>query len=162
MVVTAFTTSGATRSEELKKLGADFIADSKDLEKLKLEYGKYDLLLNCLYVEDNAEQFKEYQKCLKNDGTLVQVGLPDQNAKFPLEFMNLVLGQKKVEGSLIGSAPEFVEMLKFSAEKQIYPTFESYKWEEFPTAWEKLEHGRPHYRCVVNVEDWSKKNNFYK
>lgn len=55
MVVTAFTTSGATRSEELKKLGADFIADSKDLEKLKLEYGKYDLLLNCLYVEDNAE-----------------------------------------------------------------------------------------------------------
>lgn len=61
MIVTAFTTSGATRAEELKKLGADYICDSKDLEKLKKEHSKYDILLNCLYIEDNAEQFREYQ-----------------------------------------------------------------------------------------------------
>lgn len=58
MIVTAFTTSGATRAEELKKLGADYICDSKDLEKLKKEHSKYDILLNCLYIEDNAEQFR--------------------------------------------------------------------------------------------------------
>lgn len=92
MIVTAFTTSGNTRAEEFKKLGADHITDSKDLEQLKKEYGKYDLLLNCLYINDIAEYFKEYQKCLKNDGTLVQIGLPDVGTSFPLEFMNLVLG----------------------------------------------------------------------
>lgn len=55
MKVTAFTTSGASRADELKKIGADFIADSKDLEKLKLEHGKYDIMINCMYIEDNAE-----------------------------------------------------------------------------------------------------------
>lgn len=99
---------------------------------------------------------------MKNDGTLIQVGLPDAGAKFPLEFMNIVLGQKKVEGSLIGSATEFDLMLKFAAEHDVAPIFETYKWEDFPVAWEKLEHGRPHYRGIVNVEDWSKKNNMFK
>ena len=55
MTVTAFTTSTGQRAEEQKKLGADFICNSKDIEGLKKEYGKYDLLLNCLYIKDNAD-----------------------------------------------------------------------------------------------------------
>ncbi len=49
----------------------------------------------------------------------------------------------------------FQEMLKFSAEHNVYPIVETFKFEEFPTAFDKLENGRPHYRCVVNIKDWA-------
>lgn len=51
MEVTAFTTSGKERGEELKKLGADHISHSTDLSILKQEEGKYDLLLNTIFKE---------------------------------------------------------------------------------------------------------------
>ena len=60
MKVTAFTTSSGKRAEEMKQLGADYICNSTDLESLKKEYGKYDLLVNCMYIKDNAAQFREY------------------------------------------------------------------------------------------------------
>lgn len=53
-------------------------------------------------------------------------------------------------------------MLKFSADHKVYPTCEVFGFEDFPKAFDKLEHGRPKFRACVNVEDWSKQNGFYK
>jgi D-arabinose 1-dehydrogenase-like Zn-dependent alcohol dehydrogenase len=46
-------------------------------------------------------------------------------------------------------------MNKFCAEHNIYPVVETFSFEDFPAAFDKLENGRPHYRCVVNVKDWA-------
>ncbi len=56
MEVTAFTTS-MNREQELKSLGAHFISHSTNLESLKKEEKKYDIVLNTLFL-DNSEAFK--------------------------------------------------------------------------------------------------------
>jgi D-arabinose 1-dehydrogenase-like Zn-dependent alcohol dehydrogenase len=53
-------------------------------------------------------------------------------------------------------------MLEFSHKHNIYPLVETHSFEEFPQAFAKLEHGRPRFRCVVNVIDWAKANGFEK
>lgn len=49
-----------------------------------------------------------------------------------------------------------------SAKHKIVPTIEKVEFEDFPKAYQKLEHGRPHYRMVVDVQSWAKKHGFDK
>jgi uncharacterized zinc-type alcohol dehydrogenase-like protein len=53
-------------------------------------------------------------------------------------------------------------MLKFSRDHKVYPVVEKYPFEKFDEAFDKLEHGRPKFRVVVNVTDWAKANGFDK
>ena len=53
-------------------------------------------------------------------------------------------------------------MLEFSANHDVYPLVENFSFGEFPKAVAQLEHGRPKFRCVVNVIDWAKANGFEK
>lgn len=161
MEVTAFTTSGSDRGEELKKLGADHISHSTDLKSLKGEEGKYDLICNTIFKEA-PEQYMAYQRLVKNGGVFVQIGAPNTKSSLPLDFMNLILGQKRIEGSIIGSCTEVTQVLEFAAKHKIVPTVEKVNFEDFPKAFQKLEHGRPHYRMVVDVTSWAKKNGFDK
>lgn len=161
MEVTAFTTSGNDRSDELKKMGADHIVNSSDLNVLKEEASKYDIILNTIF-KDSPELYMAYQRLIQRNGVLIQVGLPSKNANLPLDFMDLILGQKAIEGSITGSCKDVNDMLGFAAKKKIYPIVEKVDFEDFPIAYQKLEHGRPHYRLVVNVTDWAKKNGFDK
>jgi uncharacterized zinc-type alcohol dehydrogenase-like protein len=56
--VTAFTTS-MNREKEIKELGASALSHSTDLASLAKEVGKYDLVLDTSYVE-NEELFKAH------------------------------------------------------------------------------------------------------
>jgi len=69
MRVTAFTTS-FNKSAELHRLGASDLSHSVDLESLKKEEGKYDLVLNTLHTGDNAV-FTAHQRLTKPGGTVV-------------------------------------------------------------------------------------------
>ena len=53
-------------------------------------------------------------------------------------------------------------MIKLCVEKDIYPMVEEFSFEDFPKAFDKLENGKPKFRCVVNVKDWAEKNGFRK
>ena len=45
-------------------------------------------------------------------------------------------------------------MLNFVSKHGLDCKSEIYSFEDFPKALDKLENGRPHFRCVVNVEDY--------
>ena len=47
-------------------------------------------------------------------------------------------------------------MLAFSAQHKIYPTCETFSFDNFPKAIDLLENGRPKFRACVNVTDWAK------
>jgi len=53
MEVTAFTTS-FNREKEMKSFGASKLSHSVDLESLKKEEGQYDIIVNTLYIKDEA------------------------------------------------------------------------------------------------------------
>lgn len=63
MKVTAFTTS-FNREKEMKDLGALNLSHSTDLDSLAKEKGKYDVVINTLYVSD-ANVFMAHQRLTK-------------------------------------------------------------------------------------------------
>ena len=53
-------------------------------------------------------------------------------------------------------------MIDFCHKNDIYPICEEYPFEKMPEAFEKLEHGSPLFRCVVNMQNFAEKNGLKK
>ena len=157
--VTAFTTS-PNKKELLTKLGADNIVISTDAEQMNKAKNSIDFMINSLSCNDGMEK---YIDMMAKGGIFVQVGLPEiGEAKLNLNLFPLVLKELVVTGSLVGPREATNRMLKFCAEKDVYPYVEEFTFEDFPKAFEKLEHGRPFFRCVVNVKDYAEKHGLKK
>lgn len=144
--VTAFTTS-KDKEDFIKKLGADRVVVSSE-ETLAQEAGKYDVVLNTLPSGDNLTALVNLTQTL---GTFVQLGAPPVNK--PSSFLPHVLLFRHVNftGSGIGSRKEIREMLEFCAKHNIVPLCEQFDFENFPQAFDHLEHGKPIFRCVVDA-----------
>lgn len=59
--------------------------------------------------------------------------------------------------SCVGGYKHYEDMLNFVNEHGIECICEHYKFEDFPVAFEKLEHGTPIMRCVLDTESFSEK-----
>ena len=84
---------------------------------------KFDFILNCA---DMTHTFKlqDYMSTLAINGTLHNVGLPDQ----PLPEMmaqDFAPNGGAISGSHIGSRPEMLKMLKLAADKKLKPYIET-------------------------------------
>ena len=105
----------------------------------------------------------DYLRCTGPGGVFVQVGLPsvyDEGLKFPPA--EIVIKEVMIVGSCVGPRQVIKNMLPLCVEKDIYPIVEEFDFEDFPKAFDKLENGKPHFRCVVNVKDWAEKHGFKK
>jgi len=130
------------------------VIDINNEEDLKTYSCHFDLIVNC-----NSGS-GDYSKLLDLANTfcvIAQCGLPDQNDKLYLTN-SLVPKGVKVVGVALGSIKEIEEMLDFSAKNKVFPKCEQYDFSDFPKAFEQLEHGKPNFRCVVNVKDYAEKN----
>ncbi len=155
--VTAFTTS-ADKVDSIKQLGAhEVVVVDKELKELAKHLGRFDCLVNTLPVSDEAS-FTAYLMTLTNGGTLIQVGLPDANTKLQMPFSPLIMKQIAVVGSTVCSVSDTRETLEFTAKHGIKVAVESFSFEDFPKALDRLENGKPQFRCVVNVEDFVNKH----
>ena len=74
MEVTAFTTK-TKNFDELRKIGVSHVQSSIDLESLKSNEGKYDLVINTLFL-DNEEIYRSYQHLTASEGVYVMLGIP--------------------------------------------------------------------------------------
>lgn len=61
-----------------------------------------------------------------------------------------------IAGSIVSSVQETKDTLEFTKQHGIRVQVEPFSFEEFPKALHRLEHERPFFRCVVNVEDFNK------
>ena len=155
--VTAFTTS-PEKVDEIKKLGAhEVVVVDKELKELSKHQSKFDCLVNTLPVCEEAS-FTAYLMTLCNGGTLIQVGLPDSETQLKIPFGPLIMKQITVAGSAVCSVADTRDTLEFTAKHGIRVAVESFCFEDFPKALDRLENGKPHFRCVVNVEDFVNKH----
>lgn len=89
LVVTAFTTS-MHKEADIKAMGATRISHSLNVESLAQEKGKFDIVLNTLFVEDE-EIFKSHQRLTAVNGTYVQLGAPPSEVNFKLDYAYIIL-----------------------------------------------------------------------
>jgi len=156
--VTAFTTSEKKR-ELLTKLGADKIVISKDPKQMKEAADSIEFLMNTISSDTD---FQPYISCVQRGGKFIQVGTPALNDNMEININSLVANEIQIIGSIIGPRQSIKNMIDFCFKNDVYPICEEYPFEKFPEAFEKLEHGSPFFRIVINVKDFAEKNGFKK
>ncbi len=140
-------TTSPSKAEDAKKLGADAVLISKEEKEMKEHAGSFDFLLNTVPVKHDINP---YLKLLKRDSTMVMVGAIE-----PLEPMNggnLIMGRKRVAGSLIGGIKETQEMLDFCGENNITCDVEMIEMQEINTAFERVTDNDVKYRFVIDMK----------
>ena len=157
--VVAFTTS-LDKKDLIMNLGASEVVSTKDEKELKKHTGKYDFVINTTPV--GGELFPKIVALCAPASHLVQVGVPDEGTELNVPVSLLVTQEINLVGSLVGTRSDTVEMLQLCADKDIYPMVEEFSFEKFDEALDKLENGKPKFRCTVDVASFSKKNNLFK
>ncbi len=141
--VTAFTSSDQKRQEALD-LGADATLNSRDEAEIASAAGRFDFILSTVNVKLD---WNLYVSTLAPKGRLHFVGAtlePLDLAVFPM-----MLGQRSVSGSPVGSPATIAKMLQFAQLHNIKPVIEKYKFADINKAISHLRSGKAHYRVVL-------------
>ena len=144
-------TTSPEKGKDAKRLGADEVLVSKDAEAMKKHNGSFDFLLNTVPVGHDTNP---YLNLLKIDATMCMVGAVE-----PLEPMhggNLIMGRKRIAGSLIGGIKETQEMLDFCGENNIVSDIEMIDMNTINDAYERVINGDVKYRFVIDMESLRK------
>jgi len=140
--VTAFSSS-PEKEAEARDLGAHHFFNSRDSETLARLANSFDMILLTVNVELDWDA---YINTLRPKGKVHIVGgTPSVFATvFPL-----ILGQRSIGGSPVGSPATIATMLEFAARHSIEPVTETYPMSRVNDAMEKLRTGKPRYRLVL-------------
>ena len=153
-------TTSSDKKDFIMSLGGTQVVNVNIKEELDQILGKIDFVINTLPTSDMNERL--FAICAPA-AKWVQVGLPalkENNTNVPCNL--LIINEIEVIGSLIGTRKEINEMLQFCNENNIYPMVEEFSFDDFPKALDRLENGRPKFRCVVNVQEYSKSHGLFK
>ena len=127
-------------------LGADRLLVSEDPTAMQAALNSFDLIIDTVPVKHDLNP---YMPLLDIDGTLVLVGQIGPMAES--NTVPLVLGRRRIAGSLIGGIEETQEMLNFCARKNILPDCEMIRMDEINTAFERMEKSDVRYRFVIDM-----------
>lgn len=141
--VTAFTTSDAKKQEALT-MGAHHTLNTSSEEALTAAAGSFDLILSTVNVKLD---WNLYLNTLKPKGRLHFLGATLE--PLDLGVFNLIMAQRSVSGSPVGSPATIRKMLDFAVRHDVKPVIETYPMDKINEALDKLRHGKPHYRIVL-------------
>ena len=143
--IVAFTTS-ESKFGEAKRLGADEVVLSKDLEQMAAYRGKLHFILDAVSAEHDVNA---YLALLRVDGSLALVGAPAQ--PLPISAFSVIMGRKSFAGSAIGGIAETQEMLDFCGKHNITADIEMIDIQNVNEAYERLLKGDVKYRFVIDM-----------
>lgn len=141
--VTAFTSTDS-KADDARKMGAHHVINSSSPEALAAAAGRFDLIISTVNVKLD---WNAYLNTLKAKGRLHFVGATLE--PLDLGVFNLILGQRSVSGSPVGSPNTISQMLDFCVQHNINPQVELYKMSQINDAFEYLESGNARYRIVL-------------
>ncbi len=141
--VTAFTTN-LSKTDQLKKLGADYVVDTRDDAELAKLAGKFDMILVTVNVPLDWDL---YFKALAPKGKLHIVGAILE--PISVGAFSLIPNQKIVSGTATGSPSVVAKMLEFCARHNIETVTETFPMSNINEAFEHLESGKVRYRIIL-------------
>jgi alcohol/geraniol dehydrogenase (NADP+) len=141
--VVAFSSSDSKRDEAMK-LGATEVVNSRDPEAMKKLTASLDFVISTVNV---ALDWNAILATLGPKGTLHFVGAALE--PLPISAMSLIMGQKSLSGTPVGSPGTIATMLDFCARHHIKPMTEVFPMSRVKDALEHLEAGKARYRIVL-------------
>ena len=143
---TTMITSSAHKAQDALRLGADSVLLSNEAAAMQAMANQFDFLLNTIPV---YHDYNVYLPLLKVDGTMCIVGTIGMNAE--LNARSLIMGRRKIAGSLVGGIKETQEMLDFCAKHQILSDIEMIPMDGINQAYERMQHSDVKYRFVIDM-----------
>jgi uncharacterized zinc-type alcohol dehydrogenase-like protein len=140
-------TTSPEKGKDAKRLGAHEVLVSKDQKDMKKHKGSFDFILNTIPV---GHEMDPYLGLLKIDATMVLVGAVEPLK--PFHGGSLIMGRKRVAGSLIGGIKETQEMLDFCGAHNITSDIELITMQEINTAFERITKNDVAYRFVIDMK----------
>lgn len=141
--VFAFTSSDS-KAAEAKSLGAHHAINSRDDAQLAKVKGLLDFIL----VTANADlNWPAYIDSLAARGTLHFVGVPP--SPIATSVFPLIVGQKSISATPLGSPVNTAAMLDFCARHKISPVTETFPMSKANDALHHLHEGKARYRIVL-------------
>jgi uncharacterized zinc-type alcohol dehydrogenase-like protein len=141
--VIAFSSNPA-KKEEILKMGASKVINSRDPEELASISGSLNFIMNTTNV---SLDWNSYLSTLAPKGRLHTVGAVLEPMAIPA--FSLIGQEKSVGGSPIGSPALTRTMLDFCVRHNIYPTVEEFPMNEVNEALAHLEEGKARFRIVL-------------
>jgi uncharacterized zinc-type alcohol dehydrogenase-like protein len=135
-----------SKENDAKTLGANGILVSTDQVAMQQAGSSFDLIIDTVPVKHNLDI---YTPLLDVDGSLVIVGQVGPMGE--LMSVPLVMGRRRVAGSLIGGIKQTQEVLDFCAEHNIHPICEMIRMDQINDAFGKLAQGDIAHRFVIDM-----------
>lgn len=140
-------TTSPEKGKDAKRLGAHDVLVSKDAKDMKKHQGSFDFILNTIPV---GHEMDPYLGLLKIDATMVLVGAVEPLK--PFHGGSIIMGRKRIAGSLIGGIKETQEMLDFCGKHNITSDIELIEMQEINTAFERITSNDVNYRFVIDMK----------
>lgn len=142
--VTAFSQTPG-KEKDINQFGAHHIVNSSDSEAIAKVANSFDFILSTVNC---PLDWGTYVNALRPKGKLIFVGAVLEPIQ--LGLMNLIIGQKLISASMVGSPATIATMLDFAARHNVLPTIESFKFDQVNDAIAKLRQGKVRYRVVLH------------
>ncbi|GGK14604.1 NAD(P)-dependent alcohol dehydrogenase [Luteimonas terricola] len=143
--VTVLSTSERKREDALKLGAHAFEVAGSDKTAARRLAKRFDMILD---TASAAHDYNLYLGMLKIDGTMVLLGIPEPT---PVSASSLVMGRRRLAGSLIGGIRETQEMLDFCAANGVASDIELIDAAGINDAYERMLRGDVRYRFVIDA-----------
>lgn len=128
------------------KLGADHYYATSDPRTFEELAGTFDVILSTVSA---PLDFGAYLGLLRTEGTLVNVGAPEE--PISLNLFSLIMGNRSIAGSAIGGIKETQEMLDFCAVHGLGAEIEVIEASQVNEAYERVLASDVRYRFVIDT-----------
>lgn len=136
--------SNPDKKQSILEMGATQVVDSTNPEELAKIAGSLSFILNTTNV---TLDWNSYLTALAPKGKFHNVGAVLEPLAIPA--FSLIMGQKSVTGSPLGSPALTRTMLEFCVRHDIYPITEEFPMSQVNEALEHLESGKARFRIVL-------------
>jgi len=143
--VTVLSTSKAKEADS-RRLGAQGFEVTKDETVFTKLARRFDVIVDTVSV---AHDLNQYLGLLRPQGTLALVGVPSE--PIPVSAFSLILGNKRLVGSMIGGIPETQEMLDYCGKHGIVSDIEIIPIQKINEAYERMLKSDVRYRFVIDI-----------
>lgn len=138
--------SSESKGADARKLGAHNFAHTRDASVFQKLAGKLDLIIDTVSA---PHDYNAYLGLLRARGAMVLVGAPASPS--PLSPFSLIMGGRRLAGSLIGGLPETQEMLDHCAKHGIVSDIELIPIQKINEAYERVLKSDVRYRFVIDI-----------
>jgi len=141
--VTVFSTS-PDKEAEARRLGAHHFINTREAGAMEKVANRFDFVISTACADLN---WRDYVNGVRPKGRLCIVGAAPSDIRLPV--FSLIMGNRAVCGSAIGSPSTIREMLEFSARNGIQPMTERFPMAKVNAAIDRLRANQARYRIVL-------------